>query len=681
MAEQSPRMEWPFPTRETNPWYDVFNDFVKALDASGYAQREDRQLIMAEGGNVSWTLGTETFAFDDTIIITAPITGFLWQVTAGSFVLTNGQVLYVTLPRAPLANTAVTATVGNTVPSDDDTLILAIRINSRLYLRTGLVLNDGDSVTGISPGAGGGGTLQDAYDGGSPIVLTDDQGAIDITDAAQTAASDGFTVTKDTTEGTAVLAVNAQDGANNVSLFASGKAAFKGPSASDQSTLGAAIHNMLPAGDVLEGGVNYSLVQFIQDTQGYGGDYYFLLCDGNPDGALTIGDPGTFAIDLATGLWYRKTANPSTWEEGGGGGGGLSPMHFQQNGPLASVTTPTDFVDGLREVGSGAIVTGIILSQEIDGTSGNTTIELFKVDPAGVETQITVASSASLAFGGGDKARAVSASFIGTNNELSSNDRLGIKVTSVQGGPAAEITVTVLFGGITADPPPGLPEDDEVTQALLRVVAGTTFDNIGAVYLPAGTITAADSRVFLGTDDVAATAELEIRDAVSASLLATITKLGLPADTQPGGDIVVATPGWYSLRLRSDTALTNATLFGLRFVYSLGNGTRIRQAIDAEVTGDTFENVGSVYLPAGTLQAPGRIFAGATTGPDSAEIELRRETGGTLITTWTAVGTLQEMTLGGGVTIPAGDWYNIRLRGDAGGVVAVLKGIDWTVLT
>lgn len=104
------------------------------------------------------------------------------------------------------------------------------------------------------------------------------------------------------------------------------------------------------------------------------------------------------------------------------------------------------------------------------------------------------------------------------------------------------------------------------------------------------------------------------------------------------------------------------------------------QALAATVTGTTFENVGSLYIPAGELKAPARVFMGATTvGPDAAEVELRRETGGTLIATWNATGLLQEAVQGTDVTIPAADWYSLRLRGNGVSVVAALRGIDWVV--
>jgi hypothetical protein len=144
-------MEWPIPTENQNPWYEAFTALVAAQDGSAFAAREDRQVIMLGGGTVSWTAPTLTW--DASIFLTAPIEGFLWSVPAGSVTIEEGQALYATLVRGPTGNTPVVVAVGSQVPSSDQALVLAVRIGTRIYFRTGLSIVSGGSSSGVSPGA------------------------------------------------------------------------------------------------------------------------------------------------------------------------------------------------------------------------------------------------------------------------------------------------------------------------------------------------------------------------------------------------------------------------------------------------------------------------------------------------------------------------------------------------
>jgi hypothetical protein len=551
-------MSWVFPSENQEPHFDALTEFYGQLDASGYAAREDRHIILSGGGTVNFTAAGGAFSWGSDIEMLAAITGFNWRIPAGNVTVTDGQILYVNLVRAPTLNTVRTLLVGDQVPNDNDAHIIGVRKGSTIYFFNGNSIGDGGSLSDLGAGGGGG--------GGSALEILDEGSSL-----TATAVSIDFV-------GSGVTASN-------------------------------------------------------------------------------VGSDVTVTVP-----------------------GGLQPVHYTLNGPLAAVTTPTDFVDGLREVGQPATVTAIHLSQEVDGTGGATTAELYKIDPAGTETLITVVSSLSLAFGGGAKARATSVSFNGGTDSLLATDRLGIKFTAVQTGPAEEVTVSVILTGGALVAPPGLPEDNEVTHATNSTVLGTTFLHVGSVYLPAGIISSSLSRVMLGTDQVADTADLEIRRFTGGAVLDTITATGVLQDAQPAGDINVAAADWYDLYLKADVITTNAILRGLKFVYTAGNGTRIRQAFDQTQTGTTPLHVGAVYLPLGTLQASARCMLGTTAG-GTATVELRRFTGGAVITTWNVTGALADAPLGAAAVIPAADWYDLYIYGDAGPTVALVKGLDWTVLT
>lgn len=157
MSDSTPRMAFPYPSRDEDPWYDSFQTFTLALDASGYAHREDRSILYTGGGTLSWTLGTSTFTWTDTMQILSPIGGRRISISANSIVIAEGQVLYTTLTRQPLENLTASLSVANQLPSSNTVVALAIRYGGVLYFRTGMSLGDGDTVVGLSPVPGGGG--------------------------------------------------------------------------------------------------------------------------------------------------------------------------------------------------------------------------------------------------------------------------------------------------------------------------------------------------------------------------------------------------------------------------------------------------------------------------------------------------------------------------------------------
>lgn len=159
MTVNSARMGWPYPSRDDDPWYDAFEDFVQAVDASGFAHREDRSIIWSGGGTLSWDLGTETLEWTGTISVYSPLSSRLIQIAADSLVdIIDGEVIYTTLTRQPLSNQTATLTKGNQVPSNDNAMALAVRIGDVIFFRTGFSLGDGDTSAGVAPLPGGGGS-------------------------------------------------------------------------------------------------------------------------------------------------------------------------------------------------------------------------------------------------------------------------------------------------------------------------------------------------------------------------------------------------------------------------------------------------------------------------------------------------------------------------------------------
>jgi len=157
MAEQSPRMAWTYPSSEDDPWYSPFQDFVIAADGSGFAHREDRSIIWAGGGTISWDLGTETLDWTGEIRVYSPLSGKLMSVDAGSIVgWADGEIVYLELTRLALANVTKALQKSTALPSNDDVMAFAVRIGDAIYFRTGISLSDGESVIGVAPSPSGG---------------------------------------------------------------------------------------------------------------------------------------------------------------------------------------------------------------------------------------------------------------------------------------------------------------------------------------------------------------------------------------------------------------------------------------------------------------------------------------------------------------------------------------------
>lgn len=400
------------------------------------------------------------------------------------------------------------------------------------------------------------------------------------------------------------------------------------------------------------------------------------------DASVEIGDQCYSVSDGTTYQCTDATLGAAVWATMGGAANGLQAVSFRVNGAIVGIPLNV-FLDGLIELGATALVTEVIMTQGVDGSSGATTAELFKVDNVGAETQITSTGSLSIAAGSGANTRIVSTSFNGGTDFIAASDRLGIKLTALQAGAAADIAITVVFGSISLAAPPSVPGSDEVNFVLNATRLGTTPLLAGSFYgLGGDSILAADSQVYMGCDDVAEDAILDIRRSDNGALVGTITKTGIIGAQVPAGDIALPVDGFYDLELRASLAGITASLLGVNFVFTPGGGTLINQAIIGDVTGVTPLLIGSVYMPAGTLQASSEVLLG-TGGSGVASLELRRSGLGTLVATWTTLsGALPgPVFLPAAVPLPGAEFYDLTLFGDAGGTQAILQGLHLTVLS
>jgi hypothetical protein len=144
----TPRLSWPYPTEEQDPWYAPFQDFAAAADASVFAAMEDRNVFLMGGGTFAFNASTGTVSWTAAIELSSPVTGFRHTVAAASVVVADGSMLYVELSRSLTDNAVLTAAASPSLPPGGDHesfYALCLRRGSRLYFRNGATLEDGSS--------------------------------------------------------------------------------------------------------------------------------------------------------------------------------------------------------------------------------------------------------------------------------------------------------------------------------------------------------------------------------------------------------------------------------------------------------------------------------------------------------------------------------------------------------
>lgn len=140
------KMMWSYPARDDDPWYEKFEQLAIAQDSSGYANREDRQIIMGGGGDVTFNSGTGELTWAEDLDFYSLISGFRISLPATTVVVGDGEVLYMNLTRAPTQNLSVSTAAASQVPNTDDAMAIAIRVGATVYWRHGSKIDSGETV-------------------------------------------------------------------------------------------------------------------------------------------------------------------------------------------------------------------------------------------------------------------------------------------------------------------------------------------------------------------------------------------------------------------------------------------------------------------------------------------------------------------------------------------------------
>lgn len=155
----TPRCKFPYPDETANPWFDIFESFVEAIDLTLYTTREDRNIVVFGGGTMTWNSGTGVLAWASDIFLMSSVTGYRWQLPTGNVTLADGQMAYMTVTRAPQTQQVVSLVVGTSTPNEpngDSQILFVVRNGTRVHFREGFVMNNGDSRLIFDQSTGGG---------------------------------------------------------------------------------------------------------------------------------------------------------------------------------------------------------------------------------------------------------------------------------------------------------------------------------------------------------------------------------------------------------------------------------------------------------------------------------------------------------------------------------------------
>jgi hypothetical protein len=133
-------MGYSYPSEYQDPWYEIFANFVNAIDTSIYALREDNHLVVTGGGTFSLTIATDMFEWSEDIVIVNLLNGATRTISASGIVITGGDVVYVELSRPITGVKTLTAAKATSVGSDQNKFWIGFRKANNVYLRTNQIV-------------------------------------------------------------------------------------------------------------------------------------------------------------------------------------------------------------------------------------------------------------------------------------------------------------------------------------------------------------------------------------------------------------------------------------------------------------------------------------------------------------------------------------------------------------
>ena len=180
-GELTPRNNFPYPSKDQDPYFDTYKAGELARDAAHWAHAENDLITINGGGNISWDAPTSTMTWASAIEISTFTTLFKLIIAPDSQFLQDGEILFYQMPRLLGADVAITLLRGSRVNISGvrlhDLRIFATRVGDKLLLPEGRSLLTGEVsvLFGGGVSAGSVSTATSASAGGTLGILTADE--------------------------------------------------------------------------------------------------------------------------------------------------------------------------------------------------------------------------------------------------------------------------------------------------------------------------------------------------------------------------------------------------------------------------------------------------------------------------------------------------------------------------
>lgn len=157
MTELTPRNAFPYPSENEEPFYDSFKAGEVQKDASIWANADNSNIQFMGGGVFAWDAPNDLLYWTDTIQVNGFHTPFGGQISSGSVLLEEDEVVYFQMPRLvqdadqelELYRSSRIFVEGVRL---NDLRLFVTRKGDTLYFYNGKSLQDGDS--GVLFGSG-----------------------------------------------------------------------------------------------------------------------------------------------------------------------------------------------------------------------------------------------------------------------------------------------------------------------------------------------------------------------------------------------------------------------------------------------------------------------------------------------------------------------------------------------